>query len=69
MTQWIKTVDQMPEDGVRVLLAVKLRNGDCDIFAGYSDPASYLFLTLDGSDPGWCFEDITHWMPLPQIPA
>jgi len=66
-TKWISVKDRLPEDGVEVLIT-----------DGENIDVSFCELTYFGDDPNemewfgrispWHFGNITHWMPLPELP-
>ena len=62
LLKWIRIKDQLPEDGITHVMA---SNG-CDVSEVFYCFRANLFLGLDGDiEP---FDDITHWMPLPDPP-
>ena len=62
MSEWISVREQMPEEGVDVLVYGDLCYGDCYNAKGIE--VDYVkhgtFVAFD--------EDVTHWMPLPEPP-
>ena len=59
--EWISVKDRLPEVGKKVLVYCKENKNDYEIGA-YSDTYRGFFVRQT-----W-YENITHWMPLPQPP-
>ena len=59
--EWISVKDRLPENGKKVLVYCKENKNDYEIGA-YSDTYRGFFVRQT------CYENITHWMPLPQTP-
>ncbi len=59
--QWISVKDRLPENGKKVLVYCKENKNDYEIGA-YSDTYMGFFVRQT-----W-YENITHWMPLPEPP-
>ena len=60
-SNWISVKDRLPENGKKVLVYCKENKNDYEIGA-YSDTYRGFFVRQT------CYENITHWMPLPQPP-
>lgn len=60
--KWISVKDSLPEVGKKVLVYCKENKNDYEIGA-YSDTYRGFFVRQT-----W-YENITHWMPLPQPPT
>lgn len=65
MSEWIKCEDRMPEKSEKVF--VHLKNG---IMTAVWYSSKYRkFNCFDDIEPGgYAFNDVTHWMPLPEPP-
>ena len=61
MAEWISVKDRLPENGVKVLVYSAENKNDYEIGA-YSDTYRGFFVRT------FCYENITHWMPLPRTP-
>lgn len=61
MAEWISVKERLPENGVKVLVYSAENKNDYEIGA-YSDTYSGFFVRQ------FCYENITHWMPLPRTP-
>ena len=61
MQQWIPVTERLPENGKKVLVYCKENKNDYEIGA-YSDTYRGFFVRQT------CYENITHWMHLPQPP-
>ena len=59
--EWISVKDRLPEVGKKVLVYCKENKNDYEIGA-YSDTYRGFFVRQT------CYENITHWMPLPPAP-
>lgn len=61
MAEWISVEERLPENGVKVLVYSAENKNDYEIGA-YSDTYKGFFVRQ------FCYENITHWMPLPRTP-
>lgn len=67
--KWIKTIDQLPEIGERVLVHTEYESitptGNIemhDIFVGYMKDDGELYTLPEDDSYGWDFEEcVTHW--------
>lgn len=74
--EWISVKDRMPADCKPVLMCVsreaREKDRSCGIFVGnFHDIGSKFFAVECIYGDGWIpfdVEDITHWMPLPEMP-
>ncbi len=61
---WISCSKQLPEDGQKILISVKLASGESVQFDTCIEDGGYLYLEC-----GYSFgREVTHWMPLPEPP-
>lgn len=66
--EWIKTSDQLPTSEKPGLIAVLgVFDIDCIDLVSY-DPKRDQFIWGNGTN-SYFIEDVTHWMPLPELPA
>lgn len=68
--RWIPVEERLPEYGVRVLATDMYEEDDC---TGIWTREEYPDDPEDGcwiDEPGWwhAFDEVTHWMPLPEPP-
>lgn len=63
MTDWIKTSERLPNHNEYVLAFNGHDMCVCWVNIGYTD---YLFMY--GTSSRQQFKNVTHWMPLPEIP-
>ena len=61
---WIKCADEMPPEGVRVMLSVEYGKWDFDFMLGCLDRAGW---SLDKPIDG--FRSVTHWAWIPSPPS
>lgn len=69
MTKWISTLDRLPELGVKALVTDGQRMAVCKSWI-HPDTKKYAWECTCSSS--LCQEDldeITHWMPLPELPV
>jgi hypothetical protein len=74
MSKWIATSERLPEIETPVLICygVDIRIGELRWETpGYEDNFTAYKYWDDPVDDGQCWEwhDITHWMPLPELPT
>ena len=71
---WISVKERLPEEGVRVLAVKKLKDGRRDLALATCIPEYKHHDYVTGEDivePYWVCggnNNITHWMPLPEMP-
>lgn len=58
--QWISTADQLPDDGLAVLVALD----DGEVWTGYVDGVSWRFVSADPIEG-----TVTHWADFPPPPS
>ena len=61
--EWISVSEQLPEDGVEVLVSVDENSDDCGLHVCVYDDG-----TFQRSEAGYVW-GVTHWMPLPAPPT
>lgn len=73
MNKWIKCSDRLPENGDRVLtFSQNYLDGDyasCIFCLGKNRDNMDCEIWFDTNDSNKSFNDITHWMPLPDPPS
>ncbi len=66
---WIKIEDQTPKDGDKVITYFEHTGIEIAIYKDLEGTEDEIFgKNLFFNKNGWLTDDVTHWMPLPDIP-
>ena len=65
---WIRVKDRLPKDRQMIAVCVDRMQTGCVCRYCEDDPKHLACLTGELRVLGFTWEDITHWMPLPQPP-
>lgn len=69
MSNWISVKDRQPEKSGRYLVYIKTRGGFSDCRTTEYSARHKAFNAFDIlEDIRYAFDDVTHWMPLPEPP-
>lgn len=67
--RWIPVEERLPENGVRVLaFNMRAKNKYIGIWTREKDPGDGNDCWFDSAGWWYAFDEITHWMPLPEPP-
>lgn len=69
LPRWIPVAERLPENGVRVLaFNMRAKNKYIGIWTREKDPGDGNDCWFDSAGWWYAFDEITHWMPLPEPP-
>lgn len=67
--KWIKIEDQLPKDGERVITYFEHTGIEISTYKNLVGGKDEVFGdNMFHNHSGWLTDDVTHWMPLPEIP-